>query len=56
MTEQEFREKMRKGSDETLKPIVEKMTNLVVDAWQSGFNVAMSLVMQPQKEESHDNG
>ena len=55
MTEQEFRERMRKASDEEIKPIVEKMTNLIMDAYQSGFNVAMSL-FYPTANKEKENG
>ena len=42
MTEQEVREKIDNGFDE-VKPIVEKMTHLIMDAYEKGITVGMEL-------------
>ena len=42
MTEQEVREKFDSSFAET-KPIIEKMTNLIMDAYEKGFNIGFEI-------------
>lgn len=43
MNEQEIREIIAKSRDNKLKPIVTKVTELLVDAWQEGFEVGFRI-------------
>jgi hypothetical protein len=43
MNEQEIREIIAKSRDNKLQPIVTKVTELLVDAWQEGFELGLRI-------------
>lgn len=52
LLEDAVREMFTKSSQEKVRPLIERMTNLLMDAYEAGFNVGMEIskfVSNPQQ-------